>query len=329
MSAKIFDPHRIDRAAEGPGRSPSPVPVERFERQFAEFIGRRYCRLTAGGGAALKVALGALRPKKVALTDVTHPSLLEAVRHAGARPVLLDVDLRTLNVSKKALAAARGSYDLFLCAHMFSTPGLPGAPGSVVGRGRPPMVEDASQIVGAGRGGRRYGSFGLIGVFSLSPYKPVSAPWTKAGAVVWDDPGLSDRIEQGLRLFPVPDARTAGYLSMKLERLPETLAGLRKTNRFYRKALSGLPGLSLPRVADAAQEFPVLTERRAELERHLSAAGVPLEYVYTPLHGRRASPGLPAASEYLRRALHLPVYPGMTEAEASYVAGAVRKFFGR
>lgn len=324
----IFDPYRIDEAFLGAlPRRPPAGSVGEFSRALASFAGRKNCLLTQSGAQALKTALLALEPGRVALPVVTHPSLLEAVREAGAEPVFLDIDLSDLNLSRKALEKAAGSFDVLLNAHMFGAGAGPAFLESLAKKKRFVLVEDASQIIGQSFKGRNYGSFGLISVFSLSPYKPVSYPEGKAGALLWDDPALDEKLGKAARAPGIPDARHAAYLLLKLKALPGTLEGLRAANSVYREELSGIKGLKLPRVSPAAQEFPLLTAAKAELERYLLDRKVPLECINEPLLPEHAESGFPAAGRYFREALHLPVYAGMLRSECLYITKAVKSFF--
>jgi len=329
MGKSIFDPYRIDRLLAKSWPEPDNLSdaIEIFERELAAFIGRKHCRLTAGGGAALKIALKALKPARVALTDVTHPSLLEAVKYAEAEPVFLDINIKTLNISEEALMKVAGSFDMLLNVHMFGNPSIPDPVKRFPKKCLPSVVEDASQILGGDYKGKKYGSFGRIGIFSLSPYKPLSAPWAKAGAITWDDPALTKKILGGLGSFAKPDGRTASYLSLKLRNLPTVRSGLKKINRLYRRGLSGVGGLTIPPVSETSQEFPILTNRREELKRRLLKVKIPLERIYPPLHGKDRDAEFPGASRYFMEALHLPVYPSMTESECSYIINVVKNFF--
>jgi perosamine synthetase len=72
--------------------------VAAFERQFAEYVGARYCIALCNGTATLHTALVALGVKpgdRVAVPPLTMSSTTIAVLHAGAVPVFVDVDPET------------------------------------------------------------------------------------------------------------------------------------------------------------------------------------------------------------------------------------------
>lgn len=332
MTARLFDPYRLDARLAGRFaarlRREAGLPEKKLsallEGDLAAAAGRRSCLLVESGRAALKIALAALGIKKgqrVGMTNLTHPSAPEAALWAGARPVYFDVSRENLNLDLAGAERKAGSLDALLVTHMFSASCGPEKAERLAAAAGIPLLEDASQIIGESFSGRRYGSFGQVSVFSLSPYKPVSCPGARAGALLCDDPALFRRIKAAAAEFGRPERGALPLLRLKLELLPATLAGLRAVNSFYRRQLNGLAGLLLPAAGAAAHEFPLLAARRAALAAALAARGVPLERVYEPF-SRGA--GFPESALYARRALHLPCYPDMTEAERTYVVRTLK-----
>lgn len=335
VTGKLFDPYRLDEAliAEHPEvlRPPAPRAARDLATALAALAGRRYCLLTSSGRGALRAglaALGAGRGSVVGMTDVTHPSALDAALALGARPEPLDVDPRTLNPSPESLEAAAPRLTHLVFTPMFSASVPPALVRRLAAERGFPVLEDASQAIGASSGGRPYGSFGEISVFSLSPHKPVSCPGASAGALLCDDPALYRRARAAGAGAPV--AAALPMLALKLSVLGRTLAGLRANNAFYRRELAGISGLDLPASGREAQDFPVLARRKAGLARHLAGRGVPLGRTYEPFHALRGARGrFPGGALYAARALHLPSYPAMTPAERRLAAGAVKEFFAR
>lgn len=329
---KPFDPYRLDRLLMKPAaretlamrRAGFAAYRAAFEKTFAAFTGRRYCLLTGSGREALRLAAAALRPGggTAAFPDITHPSLAEAAE--GFRLLPLDIDPRTLNLSRAALEAAAPKLDLLLLPHMFATPAPVEAAMKLARRHGFAVIEDASQIIGGARRGRKYGSFGHIGVFSLSPYKPVSSPFARAGALVCDSPELYKRL---LALRPsAPKPEALPFLKLKLARLGATLKTCRAANAVYRAELKKFAARLPAGVSPAAQERPLLVPDKAGAEELFKKAGVPLERAYRPLRLEKGLKGaLPAADEYWRFAIHLPAWPLMTAAECRRAAALARE----
>lgn len=333
MSTRLFDPYRLDEALLEErqallAQAAGPRALGRFAEQLAAFTGRRYCLLTSSGRSAIRAglaALGAGKGSRVGMTNITHPSALDETLAAGASPEFLEIDISNLNMSAGEIKTRGPGLDALIFTPMFCASAAPAGIRALAGC---PVLEDASQVMGVSRGGRRYGSFGDISVFSLSSYKPVSFPRAKAGALLCDDPALFRKACKAAAAAGGPAPETAPLLELKLSLLGKTLAGLRGNNDLYREMLSGLKGLRIPAAGRDAQDFPVLTSRKKELEKLLLRLKVPLGRTYEPLNeifGSRGS--FPASRIYAEQALHLPSYPMMTASECRYAAGAVKGFF--
>lgn len=327
-----FDPYRLDRrlmkaAAREAGKlaaSGFPRYREKLEGLFASFIGRRFCLLTGSGREALRLAAQALRPGggTAAFPDITHPSLAEAAEPPRWRRLPLDIDLRTLNLSEAALRDAAPRLDLLILPHMFATPAPIEAAMKLARRHGFAVIEDLSQMLGAGK--KCYGSFGDICVLSLSPYKPVSSPLSRAGALLCDSPEIYERLLALKHTPPAP--HSLPFLRLKLARLGSTLRTSREANSVYRRALGKYRGIMPGAIGPAAQEFPLLLPRKAEAEELFRKAGVPLERVYRPLRLEKGLRGrLPGADAYWRSAIHLPSWPLMTRKECLKAAALVKE----
>ena len=330
---RLFDPYRLDARLDAAGGAVPPDAVRRTEAKLAALTGRRRCLLVSSGRDALKAALKATGIRKgstVAMTNLTHPSAPEAAAWAGAAPLFAEISARNLNISGAALRAAVRKADALLLTHMFSASAGAAAAGRACAAAGIPLVEDASQIIGESEKGRPYGSFGLVSVFSLSPYKPVSCPGHRAGALLCDDEKVFSRLKRLAADFPPPPPAAAARLLWKLELLPSTLERLGLINAAYRAAFSGLRGVALPKAGPRAHEFPLLTSRRDGLLAALKRAGIPPERTYEPFNSCYGAPGAyPASAAYAREAVQLPVYPLMTEGETEHVIRTVKNFFER
>lgn len=331
---KKFDPYRLDRKLmKQAARETAKMRREGFakykaglEKALADFTGRKHCLLTDSGREALRMAAAALLPRggTAAFPDITHPSLAEAVMAPGFRPLPLDIDPKTLNLSAKCLAEAAPKLDLLLLPHMFSTPAPVRQALRLAKRHRFAIIEDASQAIGGSLARRRFGSFGDISVFSLSPYKPVSSPFCRAGALLCDSPVIFKKL---LALNPPPPRPEAlPFITVKFSRLAATLAGIKAANAAYTLALKGLERFFYSGVSDMAQEFPLNAPDRRAAEAAFKKAGVPLERPYRPLHLEKGLPGkFPHADRYWAGAVHLPAWALMTTAECRRAARVARR----
>lgn len=215
------------------------------------------------------------------------------------------------------------------------------------------IVEDCAQAIAAEYRGRRVGSFGAVGCFSLHPLKTLNA-CGDGGAAVTDDAALRDKIvlmrnlglqsrenctvwSSNSRL----DTMQAAMLLVKLKHLDAWTDGRRRNAAFYQQALAGIPGLRAPK--DQAHEkavyhtFIVQAERRDALKAFLAARGIDTAIHYPrPIHLQDAAAPLgkphgsfPAAEAQAERILSLPVYPELTREQLEWVAASIREFYSR
>jgi dTDP-4-amino-4,6-dideoxygalactose transaminase len=193
-------------AARGGFEDPDEVPA--FEREFAERIGSAYAVAVSSATVGLHLVLAAagVGPGDEVLVPAhTFPASAHAVVHAGADPVFVDVDRKTLCVDPDRLAEAVNERTRAIMAvHIGGKPAQMTEILAVGERFGLVVVEDAAQAHGATLHGRGAGTFGVGGVFSFSPKLMTSC---RGGAIVTDDPDLAERCRQ-LRFHGFPSART-------------------------------------------------------------------------------------------------------------------------
>lgn len=168
----------------------------RFARLFAEYTGTRHCVPTDHGSSALVIALEALGlgyGEPVLVPALTWVATASAVLRAGLVPVLADVDPATGCVTASTLdidVPARAVIVVHWASAMADVPALT----EFADRRGMAVIEDAAQAHGARWAGRPAGSLGRLGCFSMQHAKVLTCG--EGGAVVTDDDGLVDRLEE-------------------------------------------------------------------------------------------------------------------------------------
>ena len=210
------------------------------------------------------------------------------------------------------------------------------------------MVEDACQAVGARYKGRPVGTLGGLGTLSFYPTKNLGA-LGDGGAILASDPevaaklrrlrngGQSDRYRHEVAgINSRLDEIQAAILRVGLRHLAAWTKRRRALAASYRRGLDGL-GLVLPveePYAEAVEHlFVVRHPRRDALAAGLADARGrhphPLpDSPAPPARPRRAEAAsrgdFPVAEAAAREVLSLPLYPGLTDAQAQAVVEAVR-----
>ena len=145
--------------------------VERFEKDFADYLGVEEVVGVNNGTAALQLtllALGVGPGDDVIVPAHTFIATAEAVSHVGARPVFVDVRRDTANLDASLLArAVTPKTRAIIPVHLYGQPADLEPILRFASEHGLQVVEDACQAHGALYRGRRVGSFGRAGCFSF------------------------------------------------------------------------------------------------------------------------------------------------------------------
>lgn len=171
--------------------------VKEFEAAFAEYVGAPHAVAVNSATAALHLALNALDigpGDDVLVPTWTFAASAEVVIYQGARPVLVDVDARTLNVTVEGvLAAITPQTKAAIVVHIAGRPApIEALVAELSARGIA-VVEDAahafpSRLAGATR---LVGTYGRVNAYSFYATKTITTG--EGGMVVTDDQALADR----------------------------------------------------------------------------------------------------------------------------------------
>jgi perosamine synthetase len=187
-----------------------------LEREFAEFVGAKYCLATNSGTAALHLALVAagVRPQdEVIVPALTFVATALAVLHASAVPVFIDVEPATLGMNPALLEGAiTPRTRAVVPVHLHGVPCLLQPLLDIAAKRGLLLIEDAAQAHGALYRSRPVGTLGTAGIFSLQSSKSLACG--EGGLVITDDEGLFRRAHQ-LRMFG-EDARPEDEASYDL-----------------------------------------------------------------------------------------------------------------
>jgi dTDP-4-amino-4,6-dideoxygalactose transaminase len=166
-----------------------------FEQEFGGWVEASYVVAVSSCTAAIEMALTALGlpPGAPVLTPtLTFCGAVQAIVHAGLRPVLVDTDEATLTVSAEGVAkAARNGAAAMVIQHMGGYPVDGAELAAAAGIPDRNVVEDAAHGLGATIGGRPVGSFCRAGCFSF--YATKNLPIGEGGAITSTDGDLADR----------------------------------------------------------------------------------------------------------------------------------------
>jgi dTDP-4-amino-4,6-dideoxygalactose transaminase len=331
--------------------------VEEFEAAFAGFVGAGFAIGVSSGLDALRLVLQALDigpGDEVILPANSYVASAFAVSAVGARPVLVDCDPDSYNIDPGAIAAAvTARSKAIMPVHLTGQAADMDPILALARRHGLHVVEDAAQAHGTSYKGRLCGSVGIAGAFSFYPGKNLGA-YGDAGLVTTSDAALAQRLRRlrnygqeakyhhvGKGLNARLDTVQAAVLGVKLKHLAAWNGRRAENATHYRAALAGVGDLRFQARSDFSTHiyhlFIVESGRRDDLRRHLDGAGIQTGIHYPiPIHLQPAYAELgygrgdfPEAERLASRALSLPMYAELTEAQVERVSQAIRHFFGR
>lgn len=334
-----------------------------FEKEFVAAVGGGHALTLSNGTAALHLAYWQLdigAGDEVIVPAQTHVATVHAVEIVGARPVFVDCDRATGNITPEAIEAAITPRTRAIgLVHFVGIPCDMTAIMKIAVKHDLKVVEDCALALGTRWDGVHAGLFGDVGTFSFYPVKHITTgdggmlitrhedlakKISKARAFGVDRtfaertvPGVYDVLSLGLN-YRLSDINSAiGREQLKRldtirERRAQNFAGLK----------AGLAGLDHVAVLDvtaanqtnshycvtAVLDGP-LADRRTEVIRHLNAAGIGTSVYYPHPIPRlvyyREKYGedlsrFPNAARISDQSIALPVGPHLDADDMNYIA---------
>ena len=326
--------------------------LEAFEKEFADYLGAKYCTGLACGLDALWIAfrvLGIGQGDEVIVQGNTYIASVMGISINGATPVMVEPDEYFNIDASKIEEKITEKTKAILVVHLYGQAAQMDKICEIAEKYNLKIVEDCAQSHGARFGGRMTGTFGDIGCFSFYPSKNLGA-FGDAGAIVTNDARLAEKVKifrnygsekryynkvvgTNSRL----DEIQAGLLRVKLQHLPELTTERAKICESYLLNIRN-PRIKLPEVRKNAtaiwHQFVIRCEERDRLQEFLKKQGIDciihypipphLSEAYRYLGMKEGS--LPITEKYAREVLSLPLYNGMTEDEYLYVADCINHF---
>ena len=338
--------------------------LDRFERSLAAWLGVEEVVAVSSGTAALHLGVrlhGWGAGDEVLTSALSFVASANCLLYEGATPAFCDIDPETLNIDPAAARAAVGERTAgVLPVDLFGYPAqMPALEALAAERGLG-VLEDGCQALGAvALDGLRVGARGTPCAFAFYANKQMTTG--EGGALVATDARsaalLRSARNQGRAIemaklehdrlgfnYRMPEMSAALGIA-QLERLDEFLARRSRVAQIYAERLAPIEGLELP-LADRLPErrswfvyvvqLPDATDRDAVIAG-LADRGIASKPYLPCIHllpdyrerfGYRGGE-FPVAERFAERALALPFFPAMSEAQVERVAGSLAAALGR
>lgn len=336
--------------------------VKLFEEKLQEYLNCRHVISCANGTDALQIAMMALGLKpgdEVITTNFTFIATVEVVSLLGLKPVLVDPEPDTFNISADAIRKAiTPRTKAIVPVHLFGQCAGMDEIMEITRENDLFVIEDTAQATGAEytfKDGTRKkaGTIGTIGTTSFFPSKNLGC-YGDGGALFTNDDNIALRLRSianhGMKeryhyaetgVNSRLDTLQAAILLVKLKHL-DNFNGLRKKAAdFYDNSFKGIGGLVLPKRSPASTHIfhqytiRVTDGQRDDLRKHLGTMNIPSMIYYPgPLHTQEAYRGLgykvndfPVTSRLCNEVLSLPMCPDLDQDQLDYIAEGVKMFF--
>ncbi len=308
--------------------------VDRFEKDFAAYVGSAAAVVAVNGTAALHVALHALgvgQDDLVIAPTLTFVATANAIRHCGATPLFVDSSPETLGLDPAALrqllagcalkdgALSYGGRRVAACVpvHIFGHDSSIEDILAICDEYGIPVVEDSTEALGSFVGTKALGTFGRLGVFSFNGNKVITTGG--GGMIVSNDVQLAGRIKHLTTTARVRDRWNfvhdevgwnyrmpninAAIGCAQLEALPGMLAWKRALTRAYQQRFASASGWRFfsPSPIDQSNYWlnAVLLDNAGDRDKVLeecNAQGIETRPCWTLLHKLKPYLDMPRAS---------------------------------
>ncbi|MGW3313409.1 DegT/DnrJ/EryC1/StrS family aminotransferase [Streptomyces sp. NPDC001073] len=330
--------------------------VERFEEEFANYVGARHAVAVASGTTALELIMLAIgvRHRTVLVPANTNFATYVAAHRAGARVKLMDVAPETLAPRlSDVTSAVDADTAAVVLVHMGGIIGPETANIVAWCRDRGiTLVEDAAHAHGSIRGTHHAGTFGTAGAFSFFATKVMSCG--EGGMVTTNEETLAAEIRMLRNLGKKEpwvsrherlgtNGRMTEFSAIlgrqQLNRLDENVALRREWATEYHKLLGLVPGIQMIPAGHPYSGYKVIGYLsdgldRTSFKKAVAEAGVQLagEVYELPLHEQPVLQAwhrgivLPGAERSCGRQVCLPIYPTLGPARLRHVVAVVTDF---
>ena len=323
--------------------------VADFETNFAFFCKTKHCVGVANGLDALTlifkayIQLGKLKEGDSVLVPAnTYIASVLSIINAGLKPVFIEPDSETFNLSPTLISSALSSeVKAVLVVHLYGQLADMEAINAIANQHHLLVIEDAAQGHGAvNNSGTKAGNLGAAAAFSFYPSKNLGA-LGDAGAITTNDSELADLLKR-LRNYGSPkkyvnsivgfnsrlDELQAAFLNLKLPNLDADNEKRRSIAKRYLKGITNSK-IKLPFHSGANDHvfhlFVVLVEDRQLFMTYMKDNGIETMIHYPiPPHQQDAlksyaNLNLPITEKIHQQLVSIPMSPVLTDEEVNTV----------
>ena len=326
----------------------------KFEEEYAEYCGTKYCVGVATGLDAIYLILKALDIKagdEVIVPSNTYIATALAVSFTGATPVFVEPTIETYNIDvTKIEERITSNTKAIIAVHLQGRAADMDSINEIAKNHGLYVIEDAAQGHGAKYKGKKVGSLSDAAAWSFYPGKNLGA-LGDGGCITTNNKNIAGKVRalgnygsdyKYHHIYQGTNSRLdeiqAAFLRAKLPHLDKWNEARRDIAKQYLEGIKN-PAIKLPLASSEDYEhvyhvFVIRCNRRDELEKYLAEHGIgTIKHYPIPMHLQRAYEALhinegelPIAEEISRTVLSIPMYYGMTNDDIVYTINAINDF---
>jgi UDP-2-acetamido-2-deoxy-ribo-hexuluronate aminotransferase len=339
--------------------------VHEFQKNLENYLGVKHVIPCANGTDALQIAMMGLGLKpgdEVITADFTFAATVEVIGLLQLTPVLVDVDLDTMNISIEALKKAiTPKTKAIVPVHLFGRVANMDAIMELASAHNLFVIEDNAQAIGANYTYKddkkqKAGTIGHVGATSFFPSKNLGC-YGDGGAIFTNDDALAhsirgivnhgmyvryhhDVVGVNSRL----DSIQAAVLNAKLPLLNEYSRARRKAAAQYNAAFSGHENIVVPSFDENGDDhvfhqytLRIVNADRNALMQHLLDKEIPCAIYYPiPLHSQKAyadtrykEEDFPVTNKLVQEVISLPMHTEIDDVQMTFITSSVLDFFNK
>jgi dTDP-4-amino-4,6-dideoxygalactose transaminase len=330
--------------------------LQKFEKNFADFCGKKYAVGVNSGTDALLLSLlayGIGRGDEVIIPANGYISLAMVISNIGAIPVFVDIESESYTMDvKKIEKAITKKTRAIVPVHMYGQPADMDTILKIAKKDNIIVIEDACQAHGAKYKNKTL-PYSETGAFSFFPGKNLGS-FGDGGAVVTDNKAIYEKIlylrndgsrekyvHEMLGLKSRLDTLQAAILSVKLPHLEKWNEQRKNHARLYTEYLANIEGIQIPKQQTYADHvfhaYVIEYDDRDKLQQYLNEQGIETIIHYpTPIHLQKPylekgykRGDFPVSEMKSKTILSLPMFPELQIEEINYICNTIKKFVTR
>ena len=335
--------------------------VKEFEDKIAEYLGVKYAIAVTNCTSALHLSLlsiGIKEGDEVLVADYTFPATGHSVLYCGAKPIFIDVDIKTYNMNPDLIEEKiTERTKAIIPVHTFGQPAEMDEIMEIAEEHNLNVIEDAACALGAKYENRYAGTIGDTGCFSFHARKGITTG--EGGMVATDNKKLAEKIRNlsvfGMTSawnreisdkFIIPEFTEVGYNYKmsditaavgvaQLRKLDRIIERKRALARHWDEKLQEIEFIEAPYVSENVkhiyQSYVALVDKRVDRNKiieTLMKKGIQTQIGTYASHIQpvyNSNQKCPSSLEIFNRALALPMYYMLKEQDINVAAAHLKK----